>query len=134
MNRVVLAGLRSPLHRFLDGGTVGLRYISVGRQEVTLPVAYVESGQELVILVGGSAKKRWWRHFLIRQSLTRQPLEVWWRGAWRPTTAQTFAAGSAEHSAAVATYLARHPRVRTGENPVVLVTIPKVSDPFAAEV
>jgi hypothetical protein len=123
MNRVVLAGLRSPLHMLLDGGTVGLRYLSVGGAEVTLPVAFVKSGTELVVLVGGSPKKRWWRHFL-----TRQPLEVWWHGAWRLTTAKTFVAGAPEQLAAAAAYAARHPRAQTSHDPVVLVTIPSVSD------
>lgn len=119
MNRVVLAGLRSPLHGVLDGRTIGLRYPSTGRGEVTLPVAYVTSGQELVVLVGRSQAKTWWRHFL-----TRRPVDVWWHGAWRPTTAQAFAARTPEHTAAAAAYRTRHPHIRTSQDPVVLVTIP----------
>ena len=119
MNRVVLAGLRSPLHRLLDGSTIGLRYPSTGRGEVTLPVMYVMTGPELAVLVGRSAAKTWWRHFL-----TRRPVDVWWHGAWRPTTAQTFAADTPEHTTAAAAYRTRHPRIQTSQNPVVLVTIP----------
>ena len=119
MNRVVLAGLRSPLHGLLDRGTIGLRYPSTSRGEVTLPVMYVTTGQELVVLVGRSQDKTWWRHFL-----TRRPVDVRWHGAWRPTTAQAFAADTPEHTAAAAAYRTRHPHVRTSQDPVVLVAIP----------
>ena len=118
MNRVVLAGLRSPLHRLLDAGTIGLRYPTNGR-EITLPVMYVTSGKELVVLVGRSQAKTWWRHFLIRR-----PVDVWWHGAWRPTTAQAYAADTPEHTVAASAYQMRHPHVRTAPDPVVLVTIP----------
>lgn len=118
LNRVVLAALRSPLHRLLDAGTIGLRYPTNGR-EVTLPVMYVTSGQELVVFVGRSQAKTWWRHFLIRR-----PVDLWWHGAWRPTTAQAFAADTPEHTIAAAAYRIRHPHVRTSQDPVVLVTIP----------
>jgi hypothetical protein len=118
MNRVVLAGLRSPLHRLLDAGTIGLRYRTKGR-EITLPVMYVTSGKELVVLVGRSQAKTWWRHFLIRR-----PVDVWWHGVWRPTTAQAFTADTAEHATAAAAYRTRHPRIRTSQDPVVLLTIP----------
>jgi hypothetical protein len=119
LNRVVLAGLRSPLRGLLDGGTIGLRYPSTGRGEVTLPVMYVKSGQELVVLVGRSQDKTWWRHFL-----TRRPVDVWWHGAWRPTTAQAFVDDTPECTAAAAAYRLRHPHIRTSRDPVVLVTSP----------
>lgn len=119
MNRVVLAGLRSPLHRLLDAGTIGLRYPSINGVEVTLPVMYVTSGPELVVFVGRSRDKTWWRHFGIRR-----PVDVWSGGAWQPTTAQAFGAGTPEHSAATAAYRTRHPRIRTSHDPVVLITIP----------
>lgn len=119
MNRVFLAGLRSPLHRLLDAGTIGLRYPSTGRGEVTLPVMYVTSGPEFIVFVGRSRDKTWWRHFL-----TRQPVDVWWHGAWRPTTAQAFTAGTSEHSVAATAYRMRHRKIRTSQDPVVLVTVP----------
>ena len=124
MNRMILAALRSPLHSLLDRGTIGLRYLSNGRDEVTLPVSYVSSGQELVVLVGGSQAKRWWRHFL-----TRRPVDVWWHGAWRPTTAQAFPVDAPEHHAAAAIYGARHPRITTSHDPFVLVAIPTAPVP-----
>jgi len=119
MNRVVLAALRSPLHGLLDAATIGLRYLSAGRGQVTLPVMYVTSGPELVVLVGRSVAKTWWRHFL-----TRRPVDVWWHGAWQPTTAQAFAADTPKHTAAAADYRTRHPHIKTTQDPVVLVTIP----------
>lgn len=102
----------------LDAGTIGLRYPTNGR-EITLPVVYVTSGKELVVLVGRSQAKTWWRHFLIRR-----PVEVWWHGAWRPTTARAFAADTPEHTVAASAYQMRHPHVRTAPDLVVLVTIP----------
>lgn len=119
MNRVVLAGLRSPLHRLLDARTIGLRYPSTGRGQVTLPVMYVTSEPDLVVFVGKSQDKTWWRHFP-----TRRPVEMWWHGGWQRITAQAFAADTPENSAAAAAYRTRHPRIRTSRDPVVLVTIP----------
>lgn len=118
LNRVVLAGLRSPLHRLVDAGTIGLHYQTSGR-EITLPVMYVASGQDLVVLVGRSQDKTWWRHFL-----TGRPVDVWWQGAWRPTTAQAYGAGTREHTIAASAYRTRHPHIRTSQDPVVVVSVP----------
>jgi hypothetical protein len=80
---------------------------------------YVTNGPELVVVVGRSQDKTWWRHFL-----NRRPADVWWHGAWRPTTAQAFAANTAEHTAAAAVYRRRHPRIKTSQDPIVLVRVP----------
>ena len=118
-NQVVLAGLRSPLHRLFDRGTVGLRYLSVVGVEVTLPVMYVRSEQGLAVLVGRSSTKQWWRHFR-----SRRPVDVWWHGEWRMTTAQAFAPGTPEHTAAAEAYGGRHPHITTSIDPFVLVSVP----------
>jgi len=123
MNRLVLAGLRSPLHGLFDGGTIGLRYLSTGRGEVTLPVGYVRCGTDLVVLVAGSSKKMWWRHFR-----TSKPVDVWWQGAWRPTSGRVCAFGTPEYLGPAIAYRNKHPRMRTSRDPFVLITAPVVLD------
>jgi len=119
LNRLVLTMLRSPLRRPLGTGTTALRYLAADGHQVTLPVGFIDSGRELVVLVGQSSSKRWWRHFL-----TPGPVDVLLHGAWRSTTAQAFPAGTQEHDRAAAAYGRRHPRVTTSDDPVVLVTVP----------
>lgn len=119
MNRVVLAVLRSPVGGVLGNTMVGLRYPAADGHQVLLPVEYVADGHQLIVLVGASSTKRWWRHFL-----SNRPVDVWWRGAWRSTTAQAHRAGNREHDVASAAYRRGRPRVKASTDPVVLIAIP----------
>jgi hypothetical protein len=68
-HRSLLALLRSPLGRWL-GGMCELRFVGrVSGRSITLPVQCARDGTRLVIYVGRSAEKRWWRNFLGGRSL-----------------------------------------------------------------
>jgi hypothetical protein len=69
-NTLVLAILRSRLHRPLSGMALELRY--TGRRSgrtYTLPVQYARAGDRLVLWPQDAERKRWWRNF-------REPQEV----------------------------------------------------------
>jgi F420H(2)-dependent quinone reductase len=79
---LVCAFLRSPLHPLLSGSTAVVRYR--GRKsgrEISTPVQYVRTEDELIILVGRPENKRWWRNFR-----TERALDVLIRGRWLPMT------------------------------------------------
>jgi len=62
-NVFVVALLRSPLHRTLSRSLILISYR--GRKsgrEYTLPVAYAEDAQGLIVFVGRSEAKTWWRN------------------------------------------------------------------------
>jgi hypothetical protein len=63
-NWFVSAILQSPLHGMMSSSTDLVRY--TGRRSgrtITTPTQYVRSGEEVVILAGRPATKRWWRNF-----------------------------------------------------------------------
>jgi hypothetical protein len=63
-NPLVVALLRSPLHRMLSGSVDVIRYH--GRRsgrEFTTPTQYARYGDGVVILVGRPDTKTWWRNF-----------------------------------------------------------------------
>ena len=119
-NRLVLSIVRSPAHGVLLGSTTALRYAAGDGHEVTLPVWYVQDEGRLVLLVGRSAAKRWWRHFR-----APRPVGVWWQGRWRSTNAQAFAVGSPEHDSGAAAYRRQHRHISTADDPIVVVAIPR---------
>lgn len=70
-NAIILAVLRSPLHRLLSGQAVELRY--TGRRsgrEYVLPVQYVRDGDRLILRPQGAERKTWWRNFRTPQPVT----------------------------------------------------------------
>jgi len=83
-NRLVLAILRSPLHRLLSGMAIELRYTGrrTGRQ-YTLPVQYAREDDRLLVIPQGEESKTWWRNFL-----TPQPASVRLAGRLRNGTAR----------------------------------------------
>lgn len=83
-NSVVLAILRSPVHRLLSGLVIELRYTGrrSGRQYV-VPVQYARDEQRLVVVPQGAESKAWWRNFL-----TPQPVTVRLKGRLRDGTAR----------------------------------------------
>jgi hypothetical protein len=78
-NSLVLAILRSPVHRLLSGMTVELRYTGrrSGRQYV-LPVQYAREDQRLVVVPQDAKSRTWWRNFL-----TPEPISVRLNGRLR---------------------------------------------------
>lgn len=63
-NPIVVAVLRSPLHRLLSRSVAVVRYR--GRRsgrEITTPTQYVRQGDDVIILVGRPDTKTWWRNF-----------------------------------------------------------------------
>jgi len=63
-NPVVVALLRSPLHRVMSRSVDVIRYRGrrSGREFMT-PTQYVRDGDDVVILVGRPDSKTWWRNF-----------------------------------------------------------------------
>jgi deazaflavin-dependent oxidoreductase (nitroreductase family) len=70
-NVIVLAVLRSRVHRLLSGVAVELRYTGrrSGRQYV-LPLQYAREGSRLVVVPQDPNSKTWWRNFLTSQPVT----------------------------------------------------------------
>jgi hypothetical protein len=107
-NFVVSGLLRSPLHRVLSGSTGVIRYVGrrSGRQFMT-PTQYLESGKDVIILVGRPDSKTWWRNFR-----NDQDIDVLVRGTWLPMTGR--AVVGTEEPAAIApllnSYLRRFPK------------------------
>jgi hypothetical protein len=86
-NALVLAILRSRVHRLLSGLAVELRY--TGRRSgrtYALPVQYARTGDRLILWPQGADRKSWWRNFrtpgpvMVRLAGRgyREPLG-WWR-------------------------------------------------------
>jgi deazaflavin-dependent oxidoreductase (nitroreductase family) len=64
LNPLVVALLRSPLHRVLGGGLMLLTV--TGRRSgrrYTIPVGYQRDGDALHVLVSKARRKQWWRNF-----------------------------------------------------------------------
>lgn len=83
VNRIVETILGSPAHPMLSRSIVLIRY--TGRRtgdEHTLPVQYADTHHGLVVVVGRSETKSWWRNFTeLGQA------QVLLRGTWTPMTA-----------------------------------------------
>lgn len=109
-NVVVVAILRSPLHRLMSGSTDLVRFM--GRRSgriITTPMQYVISEDGLVILVGHAQDKVWWRNFV-----EPRDLEVLVKRVWRPMTGHVVTEQeSPDQSARLLTaYCNRFPRAR----------------------
>ena len=105
VNPVVRLLLRSPLHRLLSGSIILRTYPRRGGAERTIPVAYAQRGEMLVILVGWPEQKRWWR------ALRRPaPVSVRLRGARRPGVARALVGDGDEVTSALRLYFERFPR------------------------
>lgn len=118
-NRLVLDVLRSPAHRLLDRSLVGLRVRgAVSGARFELPVMYAADGTgSLVVVVGRSQSKRWWRN--LRRSA---PVDLLHQGAWHPAVGETLMPEQDGYADAVAAYRRRWPRVPiAGTDPVVRV-------------
>jgi deazaflavin-dependent oxidoreductase (nitroreductase family) len=120
VNGVVVALLRSPLHRFVGRRLCLLRFRgrATGRI-VELPVEYVRAGEEIVVLAGNGGHKTWWRNFR-----TAHRVDVLVDGHWYAGTGTVAAAGHAPRAAALDRYRVTHPRVPADTaDPVVVIEL-----------
>jgi hypothetical protein len=103
--------LRSPLHRVLSGSTDVIRY--TGRHSgrmITTPTQYARHGDGIVILVGKSEEKSWWRNFHDEE----RRIDVLLEGGWVTMSARAIVGAEEPEAAAplLDAYLARFPRAR----------------------
>jgi hypothetical protein len=109
-NRIVLGLLRSPVHRLVDDPLIGLRLRGVVTGRVhELPVMAARDVAGLVVLVGRSGSKRWWRNLRRRSAV-----QLLSGGTWQPASAEVLAPESVEWQRARETYTLRWPRVVVG--------------------
>lgn len=82
---------------------------------VVLPVASAVCGTDVMVLVGHSATKQWWRNFR-----GEHPAELFIDGRWRPARGEVVESDRIEYPRLLAGYRAAHPHVsaRTTE-PIV---------------
>lgn len=84
---------------------------------VRLPVMYAQGGDQLVILVGGPERKRWWRNFT-----PPHPVRVLLRCVTR-TGIGHVVAGSVGRAEAARIYTARFPDLPVRDDPMALITL-----------
>jgi hypothetical protein len=120
MQSVVLGLLHSPLHRVIGRHLCGLRFRgrTTGRI-VELPVEYVRTGDEIVVLAGHGEAKTWWGSF-------RSPhrVDVLIDGRWRAATGTAVPAGHPARADALDRYRVRHTRVAVDTtDPLVVIEL-----------
>ena len=108
-NGFVESVLKSPLHRLMSGKLVLLRYVGERTgAEFTLPVQYADTQHGIVVLVGKSDTKTWWRNFT-----SMGQVQALLAGSWVPMTAHALI-GSEDPEAVtplLRAYAARFPKV-----------------------
>ncbi len=110
------------LRRLADHQVCELRLTSAhSGRAVVLPVMYAQQGEQVVVLVGGADRKRWWRNFT--QPI---PVRVWLRGVARSGTGQVVAHGGAGRAEAARVYAARFPDLPVEDDPLVVITLDQV--------
>lgn len=107
------------LRRLANHQVIELRFTGArtGRP-VVLPVMYAQRGDQLVVLVGGSDRKRWWRNFT-----TPRPVRVLLRGVTRTGTGHVAAAGAPGRAEAAGIYSARFPDLPVRDDLMVVITL-----------
>jgi hypothetical protein len=125
-NGLVLAVLRSPVHRLLSGMVIELRY--TGRRtarEYVLPVQYAGTGERLVVRPQAVKRSNWWRNFH-----TPTPVTVRLAGQIRRGTAHLVTAPEPAWEQARRFYSSRWRRQAKGmSGPLVVITIDPGSSP-----
>lgn len=121
-DRVALSVLRSPLHGLVDRSLVGLRVRGrhTGRL-FELPVMYCRQGDSLLVFVGRSIDKRWWKNVG-----AATPLMVLLDGRWTWATASRLSQNDPGRDEAARSYFARWPmarRVATDADPIVRIAL-----------
>jgi hypothetical protein len=119
-NTVTLRLLHAPLvHRLIDTRVCELRFAAArSGREVTLPVMYAQRSDRVVVFVGRSHAKRWWRNFV-----EPHPVAVWLRGQGRTGRGHVAFPATAEHARAQAIYSERYPHITTANEPFVAITL-----------
>lgn len=117
-NRVVRAVLRSPLRGFL-GGMCELKYAGrrTGRT-IALPVQYARDGERLVVNVGRSGAKKWWRNFV-----EPGPVAVSVNGVDREGIARVVALAAPDRGQVASIYRRSHPKVEVAGDPMVVIDL-----------
>lgn len=105
------------LRRLADRQVVELRYTAASGRDVTLPVMYAQRGDILVVLVGGSEGKRWWRHFR-----SPRPVRVLLRGTNRNGVAHVVDRGAVDRRSAEEIYAARFD-IPPRDDPLVVIKL-----------
>ncbi len=119
-NMVTLRLLRAPLvRRLIDTRVCELRFAAArtGR-EIMLPVMYAQRADRVVVFVGRSHAKRWWRNFVEPHSVA-----IWMRGQGRTGNGHVAFPATPEHARAQAIYGERYPRIGTGNEPFVVIAL-----------
>lgn len=110
--------LRGPLHRLADREVIELRYTANSGRPVKLPVMYAERGDELVVLIGGSKGKSWWRHFR-----RPQPVRVLLRGVSRSGVAHVVDPADDDRPRVRGIYEARYPDIPARDDPLISISL-----------
>jgi hypothetical protein len=88
----------SGLRRLADHQVCELRFTGTrSGRPVVLPVMYAQQGEQVVVLVGGADRKRWWRNFA-----RPLPVRVLLRGVPRTGVGRVIAPGDAGRAQAAA--------------------------------
>jgi F420H(2)-dependent quinone reductase len=128
-DRLVLAMLSTATGRRLLPGLSALRF--TGRrsgQPVVLPVARAAAGTDVMVLVGRSAAKRWWRNFR-----GGHPVEVLVDGRWRHAVGETVTAERLEYPRLLAAYRATHHHTPADtREPIVHIVLRPAATPVPA--
>lgn len=99
-----MARLLASRMRHLAGEKLALfRYTGRSGASVVFPVQAPRDGDDIVVMVGNAANKRWWRHFR-----AGAPVEVLLDGAWRCGTGRVV---TGSDSRAAAAYRRAYPRL-----------------------
>jgi len=108
VNRLLLAVLRSPLHRLAGRGLLALTVTGrrTGRP-IRLPVQHAADGDRLVIVAAGASRKHWWRNLTGDAPVTVD------RHGRRLAGRGRIAEGD-EAAAALAVWTRRHPKAAPG--------------------
>jgi hypothetical protein len=116
VNRLALAMLRTTTGRLLLPGLTALRF--AGRRSgdpIVLPVSYAIAGTDVMVLVGRSGEKRWWRNFRGGHAV-----EVLLDGRWRAGVGEVVTAGQLEYPRLLAGYRTEHHQVPAGTNEPII--------------
>jgi deazaflavin-dependent oxidoreductase (nitroreductase family) len=108
VNRLLLAVLRSPLHRLAGRGLLALTVTGRRtRRPIRLPVQHAADGDRLVIVAAGASRKHWWRNLI-----GGAPVTVDRHG--RRLAVRGRIAEGAEAAAALAVWTRHHPKAAPG--------------------
>lgn len=120
LNPMLLAVLRSPIHRVADRALVGFSYRGrkTGRMH-QMPVMYVLDGEDVVILPGWPERKSWWHNFDGAEG-GRATLQL--RGRATPVDVQVVhdTVDPAEYARLLERYVARYQKARDAAGGVIV--------------